>query len=179
MPTDAGGRGDRGESVTGQRRSDVRAALFIGLAALVLLSGLAGWLGYHAHESRQAQAERSLFLDAGRQTALHLTSIDHAQVESDVQRILDSAAGAFYDDFQGRSAAFIEVVKKAQSKSRGRITESALESTVGDQAQVLVAVTVNTTVPDTERQEPRLWRMRLTVQKTGETAKVSDVEFVS
>ena len=41
-------------------------------------------------------------------------------------------------------AAVHRVVKKAQSHSEGTITEAALESESGDQAQVLVAVTVKT-----------------------------------
>jgi Mce-associated membrane protein len=44
---------------------------------------------------------------------------------------------------------------------------------------VLVAMSVKTSMasapPD---QEPRRWRMRLTVDKTGDGAKVSNVQFV-
>ncbi len=96
-----------------------------------------------------------------------------------MQRVLDSSTGTFYDDFQQRSAPFIEVVKQAQSKSEGKISEAGLESSNDNEGQVLVAVTVNTTNAGAPEQQPRSWRMRISVQKTGDDeAKVSNVEFV-
>jgi Mce-associated membrane protein len=158
--------------------SHVRLALIAGLVAVVALAGLTGWTGYRAYKAYQGEQERQLFLQVGRQGALNLTTIDWQNAEADVQRVLDSATGTFYDDFQNRSAPFVQVVKQAQSKSEGSITEAGLESASGDQAQVLVAVTVNTSNIGAPQQEPRAWRMRLTVQKVGDDAKVSNVEFV-
>jgi Mce-associated membrane protein len=160
------------------RRRGVRLAIAVGLVVAVAMVGLVGWLGFRAYESRQADQQRNLFLQVGRQTALNLTTIDYTQAEANVQRILDSAIGAFHDDFQKRSQPFIDVVKQAQSKSVGTITDAGLESEVGDQAQVLVAVTVKTSNAGAAEQEPRAWRMRISVQKAGDTAKVSNVEFV-
>jgi Mce-associated membrane protein len=161
-----------------QHHRGLRLAIAVGLVVAVAMVGLVGWLGFRAYESRQAEQQRNLFLQVGRQTALNLTTIDYTQTEANVQRILDSAIGAFHDDFQKRSQPFIDVVKQAQSKSVGTITDAGLESEVGDQAQVLVAVTVKTSNAGAAEQEPRAWRMRISVQKAGDTAKVSNVEFV-
>jgi Mce-associated membrane protein len=95
-----------------------------------------------------------------------------------VQRILDSATGTFYDDFQKRAGPFVEVVKQAKSKSVGTVTEAGLESDTGTEAEVLVAVAVKTSNAGAAEQQPRLWRMRITVQKMGDDVKVSNVEFV-
>jgi Mce-associated membrane protein len=158
---------------------NVRFAIRVGLATVVALAGLAGWLGYRLHQSHQAEVQRNLFVEIARQGALNLTTINYTQVGADVQRILDSATGTFYDDFQKRSQPFIEVVKQAQSKSDGSIVDAGLQSETGDQAQVLVAVNVNTSVAGAAEPEPRAWRMRISVQKIGDGAKVSNVEFVS
>jgi Mce-associated membrane protein len=160
------------------RMSHVRLALIAGLVLVLALGGLTGWLGYNAYNAYQAEKERQLFLQVGRQGALNLTTIDWEHAEADVQRVLDSATGTFYDDFQNRAAPFVEVVKQAQSKSVGTIAEAGLESASSDEAQVLVAVTVNTSNAGAPQQEPRAWRMRLTVTKAGDEAKVSNVEFV-
>jgi Mce-associated membrane protein len=160
------------------RRSGVRLAVAIGLVAVLALAALVGWLGYRAYQSHQAQDKRNLFVQVGRQGAVNLTTISYTEAEADVQRILDSATGTFYDDFQKRAPAFVEVVKQAQSKSRGTVTEAGLESEDGDHGRVLVAVTVKTSNAGATEQEPRAWRMRLTVQKVGDGAKVSSVEFV-
>ncbi len=143
------------------------------------LAGLTGWLGFRAYESRKAADERNLFLQVGRQGALNLTTIDYAHAEADVQRILDSATGTFYDDFQSRAQPFIEVVKQAQSKSVGTISEAGVESVSDNEAQVLVAVTVKTSNAGAAEQEPRAWRMKITVQKVGDEAKVANVRFVA
>ncbi|KUI33673.1 Mce protein [Mycobacterium sp. IS-1590] len=159
--------------------SHVRLATIVGLLVVVALAALTGWLGYRAYESRQADDLRNLFLQVGRQGALNLTTISHEHAEQDVQRVLDSSTGTFYDDFQARAQPFVEVVKQAQSKSEGEIAEAGIESLNDDEAKVLVAVTVNTTNAGAPEQAPRSWRMRISVQKTGEDeAKISNVEFV-
>lgn len=159
-------------------RTDLRLALAVGVATIVALAALVGWLGYRAYETHDAQQQRQLFLQVGRQGALNLTTIDYTKVDADVQRILDSSTGTFHDDFQKRSGPFIDVVKQAQSKSVGAITEAGLESEQGDQAQVLVAVTVKTSMAGVDEEQPRAWRMRMTVQRVGDGAKVANVEFV-
>jgi Mce-associated membrane protein len=159
--------------------SSIPRPIAVGVAIIVALLGLGGWLGFRVHQDDQVQAQRNLYVQVARQTAINLTTIDYTEVDADIKRVLDSATGAFHDEFQNRSQPFVEVVKKVQSKSEGTISEAGLLSYTKDQAQVLVAVAVKTSMaaapPD---QEPRRWRMRLTVDKTGDSAKVSNVEFV-
>ena len=162
-----------------QPLSHVGLALIVGTVIVVALAALVGWLGYRAYESNQTAQLRELFVGVGRQGAINLTTIDAAQADQDVQRILDSATDQFYDDFAKRSQPFVEVVKQAQSKSVGTVTEAGLESMTDSEGQVLVAVTVVTSNRGAPNQPPRAWRMRLTVKKTGDDeAKVSKVEFV-
>ena len=154
-----------------------RATLF-GLAMVVVLAGLVGWLGFRVYQSHQAQAQRSQFLQVARQGALNLTTIDWQHAEADVHRILDGATAEFYDDFAKRSQPFIEVLKQTQAKTVGTITEAGLESETTDSAQALVAVSVQTSNAGEAEQVPRAWRMRINVQKVGDQVKVSDVGFV-
>ena len=160
------------------RRHGLRLALTLGLLIVTALGGLVGWLGFRADESHQREQQRAMFLAAARQGALNLTTISFTEVDADIKRILDSATGTFHDDFEKRSQPFVEVVKQAQSKSQGTITEAGLESMQGDNAHALVAVTVTTSNAGAAQQEPRSWRMRIDVQKVGDMAKVSNVEFV-
>ena len=148
--------------------SHLRLATIAGLVLVVALAGLTGWLGFRTYQSHQADEQRKLFLQVGRQGALNLTTIDWQQADADVQRILDSATGTFYDDFQKRAQPFVEVVKQAQSKSVGTIAEAGLESESDNDAQVLVAVTVKTSNAGAPEQAPRAWRMRISVQKVGD-----------
>jgi Mce-associated membrane protein len=159
--------------------SDTRALITVGLVAVAALAGVGGWLGYLVYQDRDAQAQRNLYVQVARQTAVNLTTIDYTEIDADIKRILESATGNFYDDFQKRSQPFVDVVKKLQSKSEGTVAEAGLLSETKDQAQVLVAVSVKTTVATAPpEQEPRRWRMRISVQQTGDGAKVSNVDFV-
>jgi Mce-associated membrane protein len=171
---------DADESAPAKKRiSHVGLSLIVGVVVVLALGGLTGWLGYGAYNSYRSDEQRKLFLEVGRQGALNLTTIDWQHADADVQRVLDSATGTFYDDFQARSQPFIAVVKQAQSKSVGNVTAAGLESQSGDQAKVIVAVTVKTSNAGAPEQQPRAWRMRITVQKDGDdNAKVANVEFV-
>ncbi|WP_199255319.1 Mce protein [Mycolicibacterium mengxianglii] len=158
--------------------SPVKLATIIGLVVVLALGATVGWLGYRAAESRKLAEQRSVFLQVGRQAALNLTTIDAATVDADVQRILDSATDAFYDDFSSRTQPFVEVVRQAQSKSVGEVTSAGLESEDDGGAQVLVAITVKTSNAGAPEQEPRAWRMRISVKQVDDDTKVSNVEFV-
>jgi len=166
------------DEASARRMAHVRLATIVGLVVVLALGGLVGWLSFRAYQSHQLDTQRKVFLQVGRQGALNLTTIHYQHVDDDVKRILDSATGKFYDEFQQRSQPFTEVVKQVKSKSVGTVTEAGLESESKDEAQVLVAVAVNTTVEGQPEQQPRAWRMRILVQKVGEDTKVSNVEFV-
>jgi Mce-associated membrane protein len=175
---------------------DLRWALVAGLIALLAVGGLAGWLGVQAHRAEQAKQVKELYLQVARQGALNLTTIDYQEADTDIQRILDSATGEFYEEFAQRSAPFVEVVKQTQSKTVGTVTEAGLESVDGDKARAIVAVNVTTSsnAPGANNapgpnnaagpnsaaapQEPRIWRMRLTMQRVGQDVKISNVSFV-
>ena len=158
--------------------SPVRLATTVGLVFIVALTGLVGWEAFRANQSHQADEQRNVFLQVGRQAALNLTTVSYTEVDADVQRILASATGTFYDNFATRKQPFIDVVKQVQSKSVGTVTEAGMESARSDQAEVLVAVSVQTSNAGADQQDPRAWRMRIDVQKVGNQAKVSNVEFV-
>ena len=162
-----------------QPRSPLRRAMLFGLAVVVALAALAGWWGFRLHQSQQAQAQRSQFVQVARQGALNLTTIDWQHAEADVRRILDGATGDFYNDFSKRSQPFIEVLQQAKASTVGRITESGLESETADGAEVLVAVAVQTSNAGEPDPVTRAWRMRISVRKIGDHVKVANVGFVS
>jgi Mce-associated membrane protein len=161
----------------GRRISQVGSALVASAVIVAVLAGLVGWLGYRAYQKHEDQARRDQFVQVARQGAVNLTTISYTEVDADVQRIIDLSTGAFRDDFQQRAKPFIEVVKAAQSKSEGTVTDAGLESQKGDSAQVLVAIAVKSRTSGGE-EAPREWRMRVEVQSVGDDARVSNVVFV-
>ena len=167
------------DSADGLTGSSTRAVVAVCAVTLVALGSIGGWLGYRLVEDRRDQAQQSVFVEAARQGAINLTTIDHSTVDADIKRILDSSTGTFHEDFEKRSQPFADVVKQAQSVSAGTVSSAALESRDGDTAQVLVVMSVKMSNAGAAEPDPRVWRMRIGVQQTGDTARVSDVAFVS
>lgn len=165
------------DDVVAPKRIDRRAAAGA-ILAVATLAGAVGWLGYRDHNIQQAQQQRASYVQVARQAAINLTTISYAKADADVQRIIDSTTGAFRDDFGQRSRPFVDVVKQAHSESEGTVTEAGLESVDGDTANVLLAVSVRTTIAGTVQPEPRRWRMRISLQHTGDGPKVSNIAFV-
>lgn len=159
-------------------KSPSALAMITGMLFISAVTGLVCWLMIRTHQSNEQAAQRNLFLQVGQQSALNLTTIDWQNADSDVQRILSGATGDFYNEFASRSQPFIEVVKQAKSQSVGTVTAAGIESASPDAAQILVAVQVKTSNDGVPEQQPRAWRMRISVQKAGEQVKVSNVEFV-
>lgn len=121
-----------------------RRMLLFGLVVVVALAVLLCCWGFRVQRARHAQDQRGHFLQAARQCALNLTTIDWRNAEADVRRILDGATGEFYNDFAQRSQPFVEVLRHAKASTVGTITEAGLQTQTADTAQALVAVSVQT-----------------------------------
>ncbi|ORA37057.1 Mce protein [Mycobacterium aquaticum] len=162
---------------SGPRMSQLRLAALAGAAIVVALVAATAWLGFRAVQTHRADEKRQMFLDAGRQAALTLTNVDWEHADDDVQRVLDSASGQFYDDFERRSQSYLAVVKQAKSKAVGTITASALVSASDHDAQVMVSMTVNSSNAGVAGQA-QSWRMVLRMQENQGVTKVSNVDFI-
>ncbi len=159
-----------------KRDNRVIAALVVGVVVVVALGALVTWLGQRELQSRRDDALHQMYLTAGKQSAANLTTIDYRHVDDDIKRALDTSTGAYFDEFKQRSAAVVDSVKQQQSVSSGTITEAGVESANDTTGVVLVAVKVHTEVGSGPPQRDRYWRVRLTMQKVGDSAKVSNVE---
>jgi Mce-associated membrane protein len=109
-------------------KSALRQATLLSMAAVAALVAPVGWMEFRVYHDQQAQAVRSEFVQADRQGALNLTTIDWQNADRDVQRILNGATGQFHDEFATRSQPFVDVIKQAKSTSVGTIAEAGLES---------------------------------------------------
>ncbi|MBB5160681.1 Mce protein [Mycobacterium sp. AZCC_0083] len=154
-------------------------AFVAGMVSVVALGALTGWLGYRAHRSQQVKAERELYLRIADGAAVDITSIDYRHADADIKRILDSATGQLHDEFAKGAKPFVDIVTKEKSSSQGTVMAAGLESVAPGEAQAIVAVSVTTSVADKPAGPPRSWRMRLTVQKSGDDFKISSVRFVT
>ncbi|MGA6209141.1 hypothetical protein ACPESR_30720 [Nocardia testacea] len=163
----------------GFRRPPARA-LGRTLAGVVVVAALAvsGFSIWNHHQAGVQQARADEYLAAARQGVLALTSMDSGRAADDVRRVLDNSTGAFRTDFQTRSEDFAKVVEQSKVATQGEITASAVESMTDESAVVLVSAVSRITNSAGAQQEPRVWRLSVTVTRDGPDPKMSKVEFV-
>jgi Mce-associated membrane protein len=150
-------------------------------AAIVLILCFAGASGYMVWKHREAtrQQQRVAAIVAGaRQGVINLTSLDFNRAQEDVQRVLDSSTGEFRNEFQQRAADFTTVVQQSKAVTEGTVNAAAVESLDEHSAKVLVSATSRVTNKVGAPDQPRTWRLRVTVADDGGRYKMSKVEFV-
>lgn len=167
----------RAEAAPRRPRSSV---ILIGVGAVLVVAALvltALMLWQHRSVAAQRAAD-ARFVEAARAGVTALLSIDHTRARDDVARILDLSTGNFRDDFARRADDFIETAEKSKAVTKGSISAAALESAEADTAVVLVAAASQVTNSSGAKEDPRPWRMSVTVTRDGDRVKMSDVEFV-
>lgn len=163
-----------------QARSRKPSAIVVGAAAVLTAAALtATGLMLWQHRGVAAhQAAETRFVEAARTGVTALLSIDHTTAKDDVRRILELSTGSFHDDFARRADDFIKTAVTANAVTKGSIRAAALESVEADAAVVLVAASSQVTNVNGAKEDPRPWRMSVTVTRDGDNVKMSDVEFV-
>ncbi|MGC5255604.1 hypothetical protein ACPXCG_04565 [Gordonia sp. DT218] len=183
-PTDRPGRIRRLAQTTRRRMPSLRRPTKRGMAitvmsvitvATLVTTGLIGW---HHHTATSEHERAQAFTAAADRGVTAITSLDFNNAQRDVQRILDQSTGAFYNDFKGRAKDFTSVIEQSKVTTKGKVTGSAVESMSGDDAVILVSASSDVTNAAGAKQEPRTWRLRVTVSDVDGTMKISKVDFV-
>ncbi|ETB22709.1 hypothetical protein O983_17045, partial [Mycobacterium avium 09-5983] len=152
-----------------------KAAVIALICAFVAASGYMMWERHQTSERNQRIAN---FLAAARQGVVNMTSLDFNKAKEDVQRVIDSSTGQFRDDFQQRAKDFTTVVEQSKVVTQGTVNAAAVQSIDGNSALVLVAATSRITNAAGAKDEPRNWRLKVTVTDEGGQYKMSKLEFV-
>ena len=152
------------------------------LAAL-LTAGLLGFTGsmlWQHREHTETQQRAAEYAAAARQGVINLMSIDFNSAKDSVQRVLDSSTGKFRDNFLETSEEFVKAVQAEKVTTTATVNDAAVESMTGDTAVVLVSATSIRQGPQApkDQQQPRVWRVVVTMQLDDGQPKLSGVEFV-
>ncbi len=158
-----------------------RKALAASLALLVI-AGLLGVTGWMLWEHRKANEERhrtAEYAAAARQGVVNLMSMDYSHAQESVQRVIDDSIGKMKNNFQDTSQDLIKALQESKMITKVTVNDAAVESMDDQTATVLIAATSRREGPNApkEDQQPRVWRVVVTVQRDGGQIKMSDVEF--
>lgn len=146
------------------------------IAGLVSLTGLMVW------QHRQVAAEQHRTAEyeaAARQGVVNLMSMDYTQAKESVQRVIDDSIGKFKNNFSDTAQDLIKALQDSKMITKVTVNNAAVESMDNETATVLVAATSHREGPNApkEDQQPRVWRVVVTLEREGGQIKMSDVEF--
>lgn len=145
-------------------------------AALITVSVLMVNEHKRVVRDQQLNAEYSA---AGRQSVVTLMSLDFNSAEEDVKRIIENTTGQFKTDFESQAEDFVKVAQDSKVITDVTVTSTAVESMDPNRAVVLVAATSRVTNASGAKQEPRAWRLSVSLERVdGGQIKMSKVEFV-
>jgi Mce-associated membrane protein len=182
IPADADDPGDA-DTAGRRRRSRFLSRSAIGKTVAILLicafAALSGLMIAQHHKSTQRQERAAVFVAGAKRGVVNMISLDFSKAKEDVQRVIDSSTGKFRDDFASQAAEFTKTVEDSKAVTEGTVTAAALVSMDDHSALVLVAATSRVTnLPAGKEQQPRAWRLKVTVTEDGGQYKMSKVEFV-
>ncbi|WP_433632663.1 hypothetical protein [Nocardia sp. CA-120079] len=177
----------RGEPHSGKGprvpRSRVRVlTAVVAVTALVAVAAAAG-SGYLAHHHRTAQAasdRRLAYVQSARQEVLNVLTVHYDSADNDVQRILDDATGQWRAEFAPQAQRFAGAVREAKVVTTAEIAGAGLEY-VNDDGSGVVLLTAHSKVSNSAgaHEEPRTFRVRVTVAPDGDRLKISKMEYVA
>ena len=175
------GVAEAGPSTSASRTSVPRLAGVVAAAlvtaALLAATGYMTWQHFQQVRERQQAAEYSA---AARQGVINLMSIDYATAQDSVKRVLDGSTGRFKTNFADTADDFVKALRDEKIVTKATVNDAAVESMTSDSAVVLISATSRREGPQApkDQQEPRLWRVVLTLERDGDQIKMSGVEFV-
>lgn len=135
------------------------------------------WGALTVRQDRRDDELRGRFLSEAKTAVVNLITVNANSVDTDVNRILESATGNFRSDFAERSQEFVSIVKQLNVSSNGTINEAGIEQVDGDSAKVLVSATSTVSNGSGAVEEPRVWRLRVTMVAQGNDIRVEKVDY--
>ena len=149
--------------------------------AVLLISAAGAVSGDIVWQHRAAVCDRQLsaeFVAAARQAVVTLMTMNFQTAKQDVQRVVDESTGEFHDDFAKNADDFIKVVQDSKVVTTAQVTQAAVQSKTGDSATVLVAANSKVTNSTGAQQDPRSWRLIVTLARDSGQVKISKLEFI-
>ncbi|ADU00519.1 hypothetical protein [Mycolicibacterium gilvum] len=154
------------------------AAGIVAVLCSVAMLAAGGFIWSEHRDAVRGQQSRAEFAAAAEQVAVTLMSLDHADPQTGVQRILDNSVDPFLSEFRSTTGDFVKLSKDAEVTTKAVANAAAVQSISGDAAVVLVAATSTVTNADGVTEAPRSWQLKLDLRRDGDRIKMSKVEFL-
>ena len=168
----------RSERATGRPRI---LALFVRVSAGLVVTALATLVVLQANTARHDSSRkdgRAAAVAAARAEVTTLTSVTSTGAAGQIKQLLDGATASFKDNLSQFATSLQSALNQDKVTSTGTVAESGVVSQSGDTVVVIIAVTATVKNSSVPAGEPRNYRLKVTMQKSGSRWLVSDLAFV-
>lgn len=149
------GAGDPGDRGSWRYRAK---AMLIGAVLLAAL-GLSGFLGWRLYQVDATAAAGRAALEAAKNYAITLTTLDAANIDGNYTQALDGATGEFKDAYSLGSAQLRQILIDNNATGKGVVVDAAVKSATKTKVEVLLFV--DQSITNAVRSDPRIDRNRI------------------
>ena len=153
------------------------AAVVSALLFTLLVAGL-GFLGWRQYEQYQVNAASEAALQAAKDYAVVLTTLDAKNIDDNYRKSLDGATGEFKDAYSQGATQLRQVLIDNKASGTGIVVAAAVKSATPDKVEVLMFV--DQSITNAANPSPRIDRNRIdmTMEKVGDRWLASRVEIL-
>jgi Mce-associated membrane protein len=156
-----------------------RRPLTLALTAVLVAAAAAAWFGYRWNEHRVADQTRAEAVSAARQAMKNFMEVNPASLDTDMQRVADSATGDFKAEFEDDRATLKKTYEEKKIEAHGEVLAAAADARNSDRDSVRVLLVVDQNVKAGTSSQLRHYRLQLDMVSEGDRWLVSTLSFVS
>lgn len=173
---DAAAEATESATATSKRRVGL-AALVCALLFTVLVAAL-GFLGWRQYEQYRLTEASEAGLQAAKDYAVVLTTLDAKNIDENYRKSLDGATGEFKDAYSQGANQLRQVLIDNKASGTGIVVAAAVKSATPDKVEVLLFV--DQSITNANNPSPRIDRNRIdmTMERNGDRWLASKVEIL-
>ncbi|WP_199178189.1 Mce protein [Mycobacterium hubeiense] len=159
----------------GRRRRRIVAGLLC--VVFVAALGLSAFLGWRVKQLEATAAAGEAALEAARNYAVTLTTLDAKDIDKHYQQALDGATGVFKDEYSQGSAQLRQLLIDNKATGKGIVIDAAVKSATENKVEVLLFV--DQSITNAILPSPRIDRnrVRMTMELIDNRWLASQVEI--
>lgn len=162
------------------RRRQLRRRLVSGVVGVVVVAvlGASASAGWRLYQSEATAAASRAALDAARNYAVVLTTLDTKNIDENYKQALDGATGEFKDEYSQGSTQLRQILIDNKASATGMVVDSAVKSATRTKVEVLLFV--DQSVTNALNPSPRIDRNRvdMTMELVDNRWLASKVEII-
>ncbi|WP_183097320.1 hypothetical protein [Nocardioides pelophilus] len=150
----------------------------VGLVVLGLLA-FSVERGMSWREVRSNEADERAASAAAVTQVEQLVGISGSTADEDIERLLDGATGDFHAELESQIKRLQQVLADSKVKATGEAVSTGVVTLTDDKASVIVAASGTVQNKDTDKAEPRNYRLKVDLVKMDGRWLISGLEFVA